>query len=149
MGPTQKRRPARASHAARTNQKRRPVRLQRNRSGGPLKCDKLSSHRSAISSDGSDTKVAARSSATNFRPTEVQFQAMGPTQKAAACSSATNFLMDDESLVALRILRMLTWLRTAVRQVRTSRGRKFSRTSNPADVDLASHSGSPSRFGAA
>ena len=35
----------------------------------------------AISNDGSDTKVEASSSATNFRPTEVQFQPKGPTQK--------------------------------------------------------------------
>ena len=56
-------------------------------------------------------KWRPRSNATNFRPTEVQFQAMGPTQKwrprssaamssvgsdtqVAASSSVTNFLMD-------------------------------------------------------
>ena len=49
-------------------------------SGDQLQCDKLSFHRSAISTDGSDAKVETSSSATNFRPTEVQFQPTGPTQ---------------------------------------------------------------------
>ena len=51
----------------------------RRKSGDQLQCDKLSSHRSAISTEGSDTKVVTSSNATNFRLGDVAMEE-GPAE---------------------------------------------------------------------